>query len=103
MNKKQNLYDRVYEIVKQIPKGYVTTYQDIAIKLGNKNYARIVGNALHNNPNEKEIPCYKVLNSKGQVSKNFAFGGEEEQIKRLRQEKIVVENGIVDLKKYRAK
>lgn len=103
MNKKQNLYEKVYEIVKQIPKGYVTTYKDIAIKLGNKNYARVVGNALHNNPNEKEIPCYKVLNSKGKVSENFAFGGKQEQIKRLKQENIEVENGYVNLKKYKAK
>lgn len=103
MNKNQNLYQKVYEIVKQIPNGYVTTYKDIAIKLGNKNYARVVGNALHNNPNEKEIPCYKVLNSKGKVSENFAFGGKQGQIKRLKQEKIVVENGYVDLKKYKAK
>lgn len=92
--------DKVYEIVKSIPNGYVTTYKEIAIKLGNKNLSRVVGNILHNNPNEEEIPCYKVVNSKGILSNNFAFGGIDEQRKRLLNDGIEVIDNKVDLNKY---
>lgn len=92
--------DKVYEIVKSIPNGYVTTYKEIAIKLGNKNLSRAVGNILHNNPNEDEIPCYKVVNSKGMLSKSFAFGGIDEHRKRLIEDGIVVVNNKVDLSIY---
>lgn len=92
--------DKVYEIVKSIPNGYVTTYKEIAIKLGNKNLSRVVGNILHNNPNEDEIPCYKVVNSKGMVSTSFAFGGIDEHRKRLIEDGIVVVNNKVDLSIY---
>lgn len=92
--------DKVYEIVKSIPNGYVTTYKEIAIKLGNKNLSRVVGNILHNNPNEDEIPCYKVVNSKGILSNNFAFGGIDEQRKRLLNDGIEVIDNKVDLNKY---
>ena len=92
--------DKVYEIVKSIPNGYVTTYKEIAIKLGNKNLSRVVGNILHNNPNEDERPCYKVVNSKGMVSKSFAFGGIDEHRKRLIEDGIVVVNNKVNLSIY---
>ena len=92
--------DKVYEIVKSIPNGYVTTYKEIAIKLGNKNLSRAVGNILHNNTNEDEIPCYKVVNSKGMLSKSFAFGGIDEHRKRLIEDGIVVVNNKVDLSIY---
>ena len=57
--------DKVYEFLKIIPQGKVVTYGQIAEYLGNKNLARVVGNILHNNPNEEKYPCYKVVNSKG--------------------------------------
>ena len=59
--------DKVYDIVKQIPYGKVITYSQIAEKLGNKKLARVVGNILHKNPNENQIPCYKVVSSKGHI------------------------------------
>lgn len=92
--------EEVYNTVKQIPYGKVSTYSQIALKLGNKNLARVVGNILHNNPNEKEIPCYKVVNSKGSLSEHFAFGGILEQKRRLEKEGIVVVENKVDLEKY---
>lgn len=92
--------DKVYEIVKNIPFGKVMTYSGIALKLGDKNLSRVVGNILHNNPNEKEIPCYKVVNAKGKLSNSFAFGGILKQKKRLEKEGIVINNNTVDLDKY---
>ena len=93
--------DKVYAYLKTIPKGKVTTYGRIALWLGNKNYARTVGNILHDNPDPAQYPCHRVVNSKGKVAENYAFGGPEAQRKRLENEGIVFENdGTVDLKKY---
>lgn len=91
---------RIYEAVQQIPKGKVATYGQVALMAGDKKMARAVGNALHKNPDPKRIPCHRVVNSKGELSGSFAFGGEEEQANRLRAEGVVVEGNRVDLKKY---
>lgn len=93
--------ERVYEIVKHIPKGSVITYGEIARCLGNKNLARAVGNILHSNPDPANIPCHRVVNSRGEVADNFAFGGADAQRKKLECEGIVFESdGRIDLKKY---
>lgn len=91
---------KVYDFLKTIPKGKVVTYGQIAEYLGNKHLARVVGNILHNNPDEFKYPCYKVVNSKGYLSKNFAFGGIDKQKEKLESDEIVVNNYKVDLDKY---
>ena len=79
----------------------MTTYGQIALHLGNKNLSRAVGNILHNNPDSGNIPCHRVVNSKGQVALNFAFGGGSAQRLLLEQEGIVFElDGTIDLNKY---
>ena len=65
----------IYEAVSLIPKGKVSTYASIAERIGNRKLARAVGNALHKNPNNNIIPCHRVVNSKGKLSENYAFGG----------------------------
>lgn len=91
---------RIYEAVKTIPKGKVATYAQVAEMAGDRKMARAVGNALHKNPDPERIPCFRVVNSKGECSGSFAFGGLNEQAKRLREDGIEVENNKVDLKKY---
>lgn len=91
---------RIYEAVKQIPKGMVATYGQVAALAGDKKMARAVGNALHKNPNPDEVPCYRVVNAKGELSGEFAFGGEQAQQKLLEADGIKVINGKVDLKIY---
>lgn len=93
--------DKVYEFLKTIPKGKVVTYSQIAEYLGNKNLCRVVGNILHNNPEPTKYPCYKVVNKKGELSKNFGDGGIEVQKQRLLKDGIEVVNYKVDLKKYK--
>ena len=91
---------RIYEAVQKIPKGTVATYGQIAELAGDKKMARAVGNALHKNPDPEKIPCYRVVNAKGELSGAFAFGGADEQAKRLEADGIEVINGRVDLRKY---
>ncbi len=91
---------RIYEAVKKIPKGRVATYGQIAKLAGNEKMSRAVGNALHNNPDPSGIPCYRVVNAKGELSGAFAFGGADVQKKRLEADGIMVVDDRVDLEKY---
>ena len=93
--------EKVYEFLARIPRGKVATYGQIAAYLGNKKLARVVGNILHSNPDPDRFPCHRVVNRKGQVSENFAFGGATAQRALLEWEGVVFEgDGTVDLKKY---
>lgn len=91
---------RIYEAVKRIPKGKVATYGKVAEMAGNKKMSRAVGNALHKNPDPENIPCFRVVNSKGELAPEFAFGGMGEQRKLLEAEGIEVKNNKVDLSKF---
>ena len=91
---------KIYEAVKQIPKGCVATYGQVAEMAGNPRMSRAVGNALHKNPDPEHIPCYRVVNFRGELSGAFAFGGKDVQKKLLEADGIEVVNGTVDLKKY---
>lgn len=90
----------IYEAVKRIPKGRVATYSQVAQMAGNEKMCRAVGNALHKNPNPDKIPCYRVVNSKGQCSGSFAFGGVLAQETLLIADGIEVIDGKVDLDKF---
>lgn len=96
-----NTYERIYEAVQRIPKGYVATYGMVALMAGNKNWARTVGNALHKNPSPGEIPCHRVVNKDGRVAPHFAFGGEGRQRKLLESEGVEFDkNGFVDMDRF---
>ena len=91
---------RIYEAVKKIPKGHVATYGQIAEMAGNPRMSRAVGNALHKNPDPLHSPCFRVVNSKGELAGAFAFGGGKAQAELLREDGVEVVNGKVDLEKY---
>lgn len=94
---------RIYEAVKRIPYGCVATYAQVAEAAGDRKMARAVGNALHKNPDPDNIPCYRVVNAKGELAGAFAFGGAGVQAGLLMEEGIEVINGAVDLKKYQCR
>ena len=91
---------RIYEAVKQIPRGKVATYGQVASMAGNPKMSRAVGNALHKNPDPDGIPCYRVVNAKGELAGAFAFGGADVQANLLRADGIEVIDNKVDLAKY---
>lgn len=98
---RMNTFEKIYEVVKKIPKGKVATYGQIATLAGNRHLSQIVGFALHVNPDPEHIPCYRVVNRFGEVSKAFAFGGENKQISLLRADGIEVsDEGKVELNTY---
>ncbi len=90
-----DLYKKIYDLVKQIPRGKVSTYKQIAIALGDPIAARAVGQALSENERLDEIPCYRVVHTDGRVGKYRL--GEKEKMKRLRRDGIkVIKDKIVN-------
>lgn len=74
----KSAFELIYDVVKQIPKGKVAT-----------------------NPDPEHIPCHRVVNRMGEVSRAFVFGGANRQVELLRNEGVQVEDGRVDLEIYR--
>ncbi|MBR3817728.1 MAG: MGMT family protein [Clostridia bacterium] len=96
-----NTFEKIYDAVKKIPRGKVCTYGQIAAMAGNPRWSRVVGYALHVNPEPGTIPCHRVVTKNGEVSKAFAFGGENMQRILLAEEGIeFLDDGRVDMKKY---
>lgn len=68
-------YREVYILSRNIPYGKVISYQKLAIKLGNKNLQRVVGNAMSKNPFLIVVPCHRVIKNDGSLG-NFSLGVE---------------------------
>lgn len=66
-----SFYNVVYDKVKQIPKGKVATYGQIAVLCGSSRASRAVGYALHFNPEPGVIPCHRVVNRFGALAPEF--------------------------------
>ena len=93
------VFSKVYETVKKIPVGNVTTYGEISrsIRINNP---RTVGWALHANK-DKRVPCHRVVNKQGLLGKGFAFGGWRVQKDLLLSEGVTfVGEKQVDLEKH---
>lgn len=79
-------FDHVYSLVRSIPKGKVTTYGSIGKKLHMS--PRVVGYALHLNPDSNKTPCHRVVNRIGRVAPNYAFGDAGKQKQLLEKEGV---------------
>ena len=96
------VFERVYEAVKQIPEGSVASYGQVAEAIGNRRLSRVVGYALHVNPQPGVIPCHRVVKRDGEVSKAFAFGGANRQVELLRAEGVGFrDESHVDMARFR--
>jgi len=92
-----NLFEYTYNLVRQIPRGRVSTYGEVAKALGDIIASRAVGRMMNQNPNADNMPCYKIVYSDGRLG---GFGlGIDDKIRRLKNDNIIVDNGkIVDFK-----
>lgn len=92
-------FELIYDVVKQIPKGKVATYGQIALYVGNPRWSQVVGFALHSNPDQENIPCHRVVNRFGELAEAFKFGGKNIQHELLEKEGVeFLPDGKVDLK-----
>ena len=97
----ENFFERVYEIVKYIPEGKVTSYGAIAKALGTARSARMVGWAMNASHNRADIPAHRVVNRKGLLSGKHHFDGTNLMQQLLENEGIkVVNNQIIDFEKH---
>lgn len=87
------LAERVYQMVKNVPRGKVTTYGRIAKSLGIG--PRQVGQILHKNPSGEVTPCHRVVRTDGKIADGYAFGGEFKQREKLEKEGIVFSRGKI--------
>ena len=88
----------VYQKLRQVPKGKVTTYQSLAQATGNTKAARAIGNALNKNPDAPHTPCHRVVRSDGSLG-GYALGLKA-KINILKKEGIEIKRGRIDLKKF---
>lgn len=94
-------FEKVYAAVRLIPEGSVASYGQIAAAIGNKRLSRVVGYALHVNPEPGVIPCHRVVTKEGRISPAFAFGGENRQITLLEAEGVeFIDATHVDMKRF---
>lgn len=96
-----NFFERVYEIVRQIPEGKVTSYGAIAKAIGAARSARMVGWAMNASHNLEDVPAHRVVNRIGMLSGKHHFEGTNLMQQLLESEGIqVVENQIIDFEKH---
>lgn len=100
MKKKQDFFDKVYDLVAKIPKGKVTTYGLLAEACGIKSAARTVGWAL-NGASASNLPCHRVVNRFGELTGRVHFGDPTLMENLLKSEGVLFdEEGCIDMKKH---
>ncbi|MCX8189209.1 MAG: MGMT family protein [Nitrososphaeria archaeon] len=91
----------IYKLLKQVPKGKVTSYKALATAAGNPKASRAVGVFMKTNPYAPHVPCHRVVCSDGRLG---GFSGRtriDDKIKMLKDEGVTVKDGrILDFKKH---
>ena len=99
-NKHKDFFENVFDVVRLIPEGRVTSYGAIAKYLGTPKSSRMVGWAMNASHKYSDIPAHRVVNRNGLLTGKFHFSDENEMEKRLYKERILVKNDkIIDFQK----
>jgi methylated-DNA-protein-cysteine methyltransferase-like protein len=97
MKNEDSFFDKVYQVVRQIPYGRVTTYGAIAKAIGAARSARMVGYAMNASHNDENVPAHRVVNRKGLLSGKHHFDGTNLMQQLLESEGVVViDNQVQD-------
>ncbi len=95
-----NIYEKIYEVVANIPEGRVASYGQVAWMAGHPGAHRVVGYAMSRVPGGLNLPCHRVVNKAGEMAPFHVFGGEGFQRSLLEQEGVTfLKNGRIDMKK----
>ena len=99
MVQREDFFERVWELVAEIPYGRVATYGQLADMLGYPRHARLAGAAMHHAP--QGLPCHRVVNKTGTLAPGFAFGGQERQRDMLETEGVTfLADGRIDMARH---
>lgn len=93
-------YETIWEIVRQIPRGKVATYGQVASESGFPGQARLVGYALHSLPPRAGVPWQRVINSLGKISFPRTSSAYKKQRRLLRDEGVVFQGDTIDLEHF---
>ena len=95
--KEKSFFERVYEVVRQVPHGRVTSYGAIARAIGSPQSARMVGWAMNASHNMEDVPAHRVVNRQGLLTGKHHFGGSSAMQQQLEAEGVEVrDHKIVD-------
>lgn len=98
---KDNFFERVYDIVRQIPEGKVTSYGAIAKAIGAARSARMVGYAMNASHDMEDVPAHRVVNKKGLLTGKHHFDGTNLMAQLLENEGVkVIDNQIINFEKH---
>lgn len=101
ISEEKNFFDKVYETVRQIPVGRVTSYGAIAKSIGSPQSARMVGWAMNASHNLEDVPAHRVVNRNGLLSGKHHFGDSNAMRNLLESEGVPVkENKVINFDKY---
>lgn len=92
---KQTLENKIFEITKEIPRGKVASYKQIALKVKDKNYSRLVGRIIATNKNWPEVPCHRIVCASGKIGNWSLKGGAKRKKDLLKSEGIIIKNNRV--------
>ncbi|MFQ8898597.1 MAG: MGMT family protein [[Clostridium] scindens] len=92
MKEEKSAFERIYDIIREIPEGKVASYGQVAELAGNRRWARVVGYALHAVPEDSELPCHRVVTKDGNVSCAFSGGICNRQMELLKKKGV----GFID-------
>lgn len=96
MSTHSDIYEAIYDVVRRVPKGRVTTYGAVAAALGMKSGARLVGYAMNNCHGMKpKVPAHRVVNRTGLLTGKFHFGTDGEMQRLLEKEGVAVSDDQV--------
>ncbi|MEZ3486148.1 MAG: MGMT family protein [Lachnospiraceae bacterium] len=101
--KEKNSFQKIYDVIRQIPEGKVASYGQIAALAGNRRWARVVGYALHAVPCNSDLPCHRVVTKDGGMSCAFGSGRCNRQTELLKAEGVEFTDDRVDMGKYQWK
>ena len=93
-------YERIWDVVRAIPRGRVATYGQVAAAAGFAKQPRFTGYALHGLPRGSRVPWHRVINAQGRLSFPPRSGPYREQKRRLEAEGVVFLGGRVDLARF---
>lgn len=98
---RSDAYQRVYAVVRRIPRGKVATYGQVSAEAGFPRQPRLAGQALHHTPKGLELNWHRVINAQGKISFPPNSKGGREQRRRLADEGVHFVRGKIDLESYR--
>jgi methylated-DNA-protein-cysteine methyltransferase-like protein len=99
---RETFYDRVYELVRQVPPGRVITYGHVALALGAPSAARAVGYSLYFLNGDRRVPWWRVINARGEISLKNRGASADLQRRLLEEEGVTFDaSGKTDLQRFR--